>query len=190
MLSIRDTKKLLDSSYDSNETIQNKPLAGYKLDTELSTKNHKVFLNENNKPFIVYRGTSNRMDVGTDVKKWLGFNSHRDDISKKVNQSVINKYDQTPTLLGHSLGAGLAQDSAMKNQKVITYNKLSKPSDVFLKKNKNQTNYRTFNDPISRFTVPSDKNVNFRSRSLNPFVAHSTKGLKEENRMSPWITLL
>ena len=70
-ISLADTKQLIDSSYLSNEEIQKKPLNGYKLDTQLSTSNHKIFINENGKPFIAYRGTANRMDAGTDVKSFL-----------------------------------------------------------------------------------------------------------------------
>jgi len=186
-INLDQTKDLIDYSYMSNEEIQNKPLKGYKLDTDLSTKNHKVFVNENGKPFISYRGTSNRMDAGTDVKKFLGLKTHRQEISDKVNNTVINKYGQSPTLIGHSLGGALGQDASKKGQEVITYNKMTPIPNILKKRNKNQTDIRTHNDLISRFIVPSRNNVTIRSKSYNPIVSHSTKSLKESNRMKPMI---
>jgi len=186
-INLDDTKRLIDSSYLSNEQIQNKPLKGYTLDTQLSTANHKVFVSDTGKPYISYRGTANRMDVGTDVKKFLGLKTHRQEISDKVNNTVINKYGQTPTMVSHSLGGALSQDAAKKNQEVITYNKMTPLSHIIKKKNPNQTDIRTHNDLISRFIVPSKNNVTIRSKSYNPIVSHSTKSLKESNRMKPMI---
>ena len=184
-INLDQTKDLIDYSYMSNEEIQNKPLKGYKLDTELSTKNHKVFVNENGKPFISYRGTSSRMDVGTDVRKFLGLKTHRQEISDKVNNMVINKYGQTPTMVSHSLGGALSQDAAKKNQEVITYNKMTPLPHMFKKKNPNQTDIRTRRDFVSRMIVPDKNNVTVRSKSFNPLVNHSTKHLGERNRLHP-----
>jgi hypothetical protein len=183
MLPLKDTKLLLDLSYETNATAREKGKdLGYILDEELSTKNHKVFL-KNGKPYIVYRGTASRFDIGTDLKYFVGAGSHRQQISNRVNNRVEQKYSIMPVLLGHSAGGGFAQQAANKNkQEVITYNKISTPRDYLRKKNTHQTNMRTHNDPVSALLWPKKSTITFSSRSYNPLVSHSTRALKTKNR--------
>ena len=107
---------------------------------------------------------------------WIGKYTKRVKHSKKVVNDVKNKYGEGPQAIGHSLGGYLAENSGAKN--VVTYNKLALP---FQSKNPFQTDIRTSNDMASVFSNRKNKNITLKSKSWNPFVAHSTKSLKNKN---------
>ena len=69
---------ILEASYqpnrDAKETLEKE---GYTLDTDLSTREHKVFIDPEGKPNIAFRGTVNKKDMFSDVLLGLGL-SHLD----------------------------------------------------------------------------------------------------------------
>ena len=152
---------ILAASYQPNRVATNTlEKDGYRLDPTLSTREHKVFIDEQGDPSIVFRGTNQKSvkDIGSDILLGLGL-SHLDPRQRASNalvEKVRSKYNKDPNLYGHSLGGALAEKSARatgNKGNVVTYNKGAAPSDVFQINPSNQVDVRTKNDPVSFFSM-------------------------------------
>ena len=87
MSSLRD---ILAASYQPNrDAEQTLAKDGYKLDRDLSDRNAKVFVNNEGKSNIVFRGTvpTNKKDIFSDVLLGLGL-SYLDPRQRKSNNLV------------------------------------------------------------------------------------------------------
>lgn len=152
---MKHLKTLLNQSYknkdNDDKNIDNK----YFLDEELSSNKTKVYKTDNNEVVIANRGTSDFKDVISDIKLAFGFKDKRFNEAKEVLDKVKNKYkDSSIDVIGHSLGARVAEelgknDNQIKN--IITLNKPTTPLDLFKKsKNKDkQIDIRTQKDLVS-----------------------------------------
>ena len=150
---------ILKASYEPNrdaeETLRKD---GYTLDRNLSNRDAKVFLSESGEPNIVYRGTTNKKDIFSDVLLGLGL-SHLDPRQRQSNnlvKAVKEKYKTDPNLYGHSLGGGIAEKAGKETGntgQVITYNKAVSPSDIFQINPSNQTDVRTSGDIVSALSM-------------------------------------
>lgn len=183
MVDFDKLKAGLDSSYQSNDKAE-KTLKkqGLTLDKSLSGERAKVYTDADGKPHISYRGTENKNDVLTDVKAFLGMNNNkRIRHSKKVAREVESKYGTPATAVGHSLGGFLAEKSGVHGE-IITYNKLATGRS---KKNDKQIDIRDQKDLASVLTQNRKSNITLQSKSKNPLVIHSTKGLKTSNIIQP-----
>ena len=154
MSSLRD---ILAASYQPNrDAEQTLAKDGYKLDRDLSDRNAKVFVNNEGKSNIVFRGTvpTNKKDIFSDVLLGLGL-SYLDPRQRKSNnlvKAVKDKYKNDPNLYGHSLGGGLAEKASKATGiqgNITTYNKAASPSDIFQRNPSNQTDVRTSTDLVS-----------------------------------------
>jgi hypothetical protein len=176
-----DLKTILQASYkpqaEAQETLENK---GYTYDKDLSTMEHKVFVNSEGTPQIAYRGTVRLSDwmrnslTATGLEKYdTKFNE-----AKQLRDSVEAKYNKPPEIYGHSRGANLAEYAGKGTQsKVTTYNK---PVSIFgLGKtlNENQKDIYTKNDIPSTLSRFQYGNKQYIASPLNPLKAHSTKNL-------------
>ena len=178
MNKLADIKTGIDASYKNNETAKNMlSKQGFSLDEQLSGQRAKVFTNPKGEPVVAFRGTANKKDMVSDalIMAGLGKYTKRVKHSKKVIKQVEDKYKQKTGAIGHSLGSYLAQNSNAKG-KIVTYNGLKVNNN-----NKNQTNIRTNKDLVSILTKKKGNNITLKSKSWNPFVAHSTKSLKDKN---------
>lgn len=146
---------ILEASYQPNreakETLEKE---GYKLDTDLSTRENKVFIDAEGKPSIAFRGTVSKKDVFSDVLLGLGL-SHLDPRQKQSTnlvKMVEEKYKKAPDVYGHSLGGALAEKSGTSG-KITTFNKGVAPSlsQIFRTTPSNQEDIRTKNDLVSMF---------------------------------------
>lgn len=153
-------KDILEASYQPNREATNTlEKAGYKLDPTLSTREHKVFIDEaSGEPNIVFRGTNPKAtkDIFSDVLIGLGLNKYdpRQQRSNALVEQVKKKYNKDPHLYGHSLGGKLAEEAGRSTSaSVTTFNKATDPRDVFKTISEKQTDVRTENDPISIFSV-------------------------------------
>ena len=186
MENMAELKAGLDASYKPNEEasaiLEN---LGYSLDFQLSGQRAKVFTDSSGKPYIAFRGTANKQDMVTDAKAYMGLgvgeNSKRVAHTKQVVKQVREKYGVEPTVIGHSLGGYLAEQSGT-NGEVYTYNKLATGRS---KGNASQTDVRTSNDVASAIGVitkpKNNKKITLKQKSWNPLVSHGTKGLKMRN---------
>ena len=180
MNKLLNVKTGLDASYqDNNQAKRTLAKQGFTLDEQLSGQRAKVFVDPSGKPVVSYRGTSNKKDVITDALIMAGLGKHTKRVkhSKKVMREVEKKYNQPAGAIGHSLGGYLAENSGAKG-KIVTYNKAATGRKI---KNKNQTDIKTNKDLVSILTRKKKNNVTLKSKSWNPFTAHSTKSLKDKN---------
>lgn len=173
-------KELFQASYDNPKQAEERlSKIGYKFQSDLSSPESKVFLDPEDKPVILHRGTHRLEDVGTDVKSiLLGQEGRRTRQAKELTKKVREKYGKPVTAVGTSLGGFLSEHSGAEN--VITYNKGVRPKDIFKKIPTTQIDIRSSKDIIS---LPSllqrggkkiTKKVPFYTDILT---AHSTKVL-------------
>jgi len=143
------TKDIFKASYD-NPLDAEKRLAqhGYKFQSDISSPESKVFLDPEDKPIILHRGTHRVEDWGTDLKSiLLGKEGRRTREANALTKQVQEKYGKPVTAYGTSLGGFLAEKSGAEN--VVTYNKGVSPKDIFKKIKPTQTDIRTNKDIIS-----------------------------------------
>ena len=176
-------KDILEASYQPNREAKNTlEKGGYTLDPTLSTREHKVFIDESGNPNVVFRGTNTKSikDIGSDILLGLGLSKYdpRQQTSNALVEQVKQKYGKDPSLFGHSLGSSLAEKAGLASgaEKVVTYNKPVTPSEMFNITPSNQTDIRTANDPVSflsmfqsgnKKTIKGRKDL-LKTHSLNP----------------------
>jgi hypothetical protein len=189
----------LDVSYSPLEKTQKKlDPYGYKLDTELSTKENKVFYNPySNKVVYSVAGTNpySARDLGTDA--YLAFlgqaglkGTNRYKEAEATLEKVRGKYKKAKkTLIGHSLGSQIINTLDKKaNEQVKGF---GTGSGIFSAPQTGEF-YRTFYDPFS-FTskdklIPSyipEKKGNLRGKQKvdypqGIFPSHSYSNLRSQ----------
>ena len=175
-----EEKQLFEASYQ-NPLDAEKTLAkyGYKFQSDLSTPESKVFLDPQDNPVILHRGTHRIEDWGTDVNSiLLGREGRRTREARELTTKVREKYNKPVKAVGTSLGGFLAEQSGAEN--VLTYNKGVRPTDIFKRRKETQTDIRSSKDIIS---LPSVLQRGGKTKTVKvPFftdilTAHSTKVL-------------
>ena len=146
----------LNVSYSPLEKTQKKlDPYGYKLDTELSTKENKVFYNPyNNKVVYSVAGTNpfSARDLGTDAYlAFLGQSglkaTNRYKEAEATLEKVRNKYKKAnKTLISHSLGSSIVNTFNIKPDEQVKG--FGTGSGLFSQGGKGQS-FRTFYDPFS-----------------------------------------
>ena len=159
-------KDLIDAGYkkygseDENQILRKHNLS---RDESLSNDKNRVYKdNTSGKAYVLYPGTKDTRDIGTDIAIGLGglFNpiqnlTPRYREAKRVASKVKQKYgSDRVTAIGHSLGGGLAASSGI--QKRITYNKAVGLSDLWRPVSSGQIDYRTKKDPVSFYLIFND----------------------------------
>lgn len=171
-----DLKDLFEASYDNPKQAEERLIKkGYKYDTEFSSPESKVFV-KNNEPVILLRGSKRVEDWGTNLKSvLLGQEGRRTREAKELTKKVKAKYEKPVTAIGTSLGGFLAEQS--NSDRIITYNKATRPTDIFKKIKPTQYDIRTNKDIVS---LPSlfQRGGRKRTIKLKPttdiLTAHST----------------
>jgi hypothetical protein len=124
----------------------------YDFDDGLSNDNQQVYYDKKKKKLLVsVAGTHNLKDVGTDV--YLAMGHLKDTNRYKEAENVLNKAKvkygvDNATVVGHSLGGGVSQYIAGKNDKVYT---LDKGATIGQPTRANEKAYRTAGDAVSLF---------------------------------------
>lgn len=180
-LTSEELKNVLESSYQKNNLAQRTVGKRFTLDTPLSNREHKVYLdNQTHKPIFVSRGTSNLNDVGTDfmlATPGLRYLSSRFANDKKALNDVHNKYGNSAIVLGHSMGGSVVSTIGSHNDKIITLNRGFGLGEVFNKKRPNEIILRTSLDPVSVIGL-----TNFGKQktisNYNPLQSHDISNLK------------
>jgi hypothetical protein len=153
-VSKQQLSSLINASYQgTNAGAKTAEKEGFKMDSALSNRKHKVFTDAENNPHVVFTGTRTLGDVITDgaLAVGLGRFTNRFQDSKKLVQKVKNKYNKPVTASGHSLGGSLAEYSGA--DKIITLDKGAGLGDIGRKIKKNQTDIRTGTDPVSLLSL-------------------------------------
>ena len=137
------------------------------LDKQLSNANHKIFIDKERNPTVVFRGSKNENDLMTDVLLGAGLEKYstrfRD--SKKLIEDVRKKYHNKPiTSASHSLGGSLSEYAG--GDKIITVNKGVGIGGIGKQLKPNQIDIRTNNDIVSLLskTQSGSKKINIKTK--------------------------
>lgn len=184
-VSANEVKDLIEAGYSRTgdaEKIGKK----YKLtlDKQLSNANHKIFIDKERNPTVVFRGSKNENDLMTDGLLATGLENYstrfRD--SKQLIDKINKKYHNKPILTtGHSLGGSLAEYAG--GDKIITFNKGVGIGGIGKQLKTNQTDVRTNNDIVSLLskTQSGSKKINIKTNHISPLSEHSHKNLSKLN---------
>ena len=170
----RDLKRVLKASYEPNKKAK-KTLAksGFELDKKLSGQRAKVFTNKTGQGNVVFRGTDNIHDVGTDLSLGVGLIpvTKRMKHTKKVARKAEAKYGDV-NAFGHSIGGFLAEKSGVSGN-IVTYNKATLGAKN--RKKKRQVDIRTKGDIVSVLTPAHSSNITLENNK--PHYILKTHGL-------------
>jgi hypothetical protein len=162
---------------DAQTTLEKK---GYKYDTELSSPDTKVFVDEMGTPHIAYRGTHRVMDWATNFKILTGKGTETEKVreAKDTAKKVEAKYGKAANAYGHSQGGFISENSGVGGQ-IYTYNKAVAPKDIFKKISEKQTDIRTTRDVVSLPSYfQSGKKITIQSPvGTDALSAHALKAL-------------
>jgi len=179
----------LKIGYLRNERKQRKRLKrfGYRLDANLTTRDHLVAYNPTTKKVIfISNGTqvTSPSDIYTDVGG-VGLNRLRETGRfKSTNDAYLKAkeaYKDAPiTLVGHSLGGAIISAIDLKNNdKAIGYNS----AVAFNKPKENLKLFRTAGDPFSLFSKNTTTLANQSSlleRVKNPLQPHNVDNVRNQ----------
>jgi hypothetical protein len=176
-----EVKDLIEASYSRTGEAENiGEKYGLKLDKQLSNANHKIFIDKERNPSIVFRGSKNENDFMTDVLLGAGLENYstrfRD--SKKVVDDVRKKYHNKPiSSYGHSLGGSRAEYS--KGDRIVTVNKGVGIGGIGAHLKPNQTDIRSRNDIVSLLgkSQHGSRKITLKTNNINPLAEHSHKNL-------------
>ena len=185
-LSTSDFYDILKSSYMNQRDAADYLSDRYNYDKDLSTMESKVFVNkETGNPLISSRGSTRVSDFLWEDPRLMTyggsfFDTRRVSDIKNLSKATQEKYGMAPTLVGHSLGAYLAEKGAQATpgSQVYTYNKAAGFPSIFGSTPKNQYDYRTTLDVPSALSQFQSGNRTTLSGSWNPFESHAIKYLK------------
>ena len=184
-ISANEVKDLIESGYSRTgdaEKLGKK--YGLTLDKSLSNANHKIFIDKERNPTVVYRGSKNENDAMTDGLLAIGLEKYstRFRESKDLLNDIRKKYNNKPvTSLGHSLGGSLAE--YVGADKVVTVNKGVGISGIGKQLKANQTDIRTDSDLVSILskTQNGGKQITIKTKEINPLKEHSHANLSKLN---------
>lgn len=148
-------EKALDISYSPLEKTQRKLQPyGYKLDTALSTKQNKVFIQPESKKLVFTTAGTNPLsarDIATDAYlAFLGKAGLQSTSRYKESEALLKKAREKypkykKTLAGHSLGSTIVSNLAKPDEQVRGF---GSGSGLFSQGGVGQS-FRTFYDPFS-----------------------------------------
>ena len=175
---------LIEASYKNNNEADR---LGRKHDLQinhrLSGNEHKVYVDKENNPTIVFTGSNKANDwLQTNPMIALGLQrkSKRFQDADKLVEEVKKKYNGKLTTVGHSLGGRLAEH--VNSDKIYTVNKGTGLGDIGRTIQKNQTDIRTINDPfsiLSKTQNHKNKLIEINNNSNNLIDAHKYSHLKK-----------
>ena len=176
-------KPILEASYATNKEAKNMlEKNNYKLDKDLSTREARVFVDEEGTPNITVRGSKTAKDfLISDPLIALGLSKYdpRQKSTNKLIEKTKKKYQKDPNLYGHSLGGSLVNNAKTKGN-ITTFNKGAGASDLFRKIPKNHTDIRTSGDIVSALSTTQRGKNKITLKNNNILKAHGLKNLKRK----------
>ena len=173
-------RPILEASYAKNKEAKNiLEKNNYKLDKDLSTREARVFVDEEGTPNITVRGSKTAKDfLISDPLIALGLSKYdpRQKSTNNLIEKTKKKYQKDPNLFGHSLGASLV-NNANTTGNITTFNK---GADLFRKIPKNQTDIRTSGDLVSALSTTQRGKHRITIKNNNPLTSHGLKNLKRK----------
>jgi hypothetical protein len=176
-------RPILEASYAKNKEAKKiLESQNYKLDKGLSTKEAKVFVDENGVPNIAVRGSKTVKDFLISdplVALGLGRFDPRQKSTDRLIKKTKQKYNQDPNLYGHSLGGSLISNAKTKG-KITTFNKGAGMGDLLKQISSNQTDIRTSGDIVSALSTTQRGKNKITLKNNNIFKSHGLKNLKRK----------
>ena len=173
-------KPILEASYATNKEAKNiLEKNNYKIDKDLSTKEARVFVDEDGTPNITVRGSKSVKDfLISDPLLALGLSRYdpRQKATNNLIEKTKQKYNKDPNLYGHSLGGALI-NNAKTSGKITTFNKGAGIGDLFQKIPKRQTDIRTSGDLVSALSTTQKAKNKITLKNNNILKAHSLSNL-------------
>ena len=173
-------KPILEASYATNKDAKNiLEKNNYKLDKDLSTREARVFVDEQGTPNITVRGSKTVKDfLISDPLIALGLSRYdpRQKATNNLIEKTKQKYKQDPNLYGHSLGGALI-NNAKTSGTITTFNKGAGIGDLFKKIPKRQTDIRTSGDLVSALSTTQKAKNKITIKNNNILKAHSLSNL-------------
>eukprot|EP01038_Epipyxis_sp_PR26KG_P016662 gene16662-22782_t len=175
-LSVKDTKKFLQKSYEKDLSDHD----DYKVDHELSGSRFQAYYHPEKQHLVtVHRGTANMADWLTDLRYAFGDKSaNRFKHAKQQQKLAQEKYRdaKTVSVLGHSLGHALADhaNDENDNNEMITVNGAVNIPDSFKKVKPEAKKYhiKSSTDPISFFARKKQSKI-IPAQYYDPLKEHS-----------------
>jgi hypothetical protein len=178
-IAVKHLNQLLNESYKNKNKTSDR-IDNYELDKDLSTDKTKIYKDTQTGDIkMVNRGTSDIKDVITDAGLLFGYKNKRYNEGRQILQQIKQKYpDKSIDVIGHSLGASVAEDIGKDPQikNIITLNKPTTPLDLFKKSKINDKQYdiRTKKDLVSMLQpIQKDENdIIIPSETNNVYTEH------------------
>lgn len=165
-------RSVIKNSYNPQDSI-----GDFVIDKDLSGKRSQVYTNpETNQLLYSVAGTRSFTDVINDARAIGGGlkNTQRYKHADHVLKSAKEKYpDYATTLVGHSLGGGIASRIGSAGDRTFTYNS----ANLLGKDRHNVVAVRHRNDIVS--VLGADSSINFGG--VGDLNSHSSDRLKSEN---------
>lgn len=187
------TSNLLNFFKNSYSKKKEDNFDDYHLDHNLSGERFQAYYNpETNHLVTVHRGTKGMQDWVTDLRYSLGDKSSaRFKHAEKMQKEAEDKYSYASkkSVVGHSLGAVIAQNNGKNADEVITLDKPVRPQeDLFNTKAKDQVDIRTERDPVSflhGIEWSNGNEITIPSNTYNPLTEHRAIALErlDQNRL-------
>lgn len=176
-------RPILEASYAKNKEAKNiLEKNNYKLDKDLSTREARVFVDEEGTPNITVRGSKTAKDwLISDPLLALGLSSldPRQKSTNKLIEKTKKKYGSDPNLYGHSLGGALVSGANTKG-KITTFNKGAGMGDLLKQISSHQTDIRTSGDIVSALSTTQRGKNKITLKNNNILKAHGLKNLKRK----------
>ena len=170
-ISAASLNKMIESSYKSRKEATPE-IDGYKLDTALSNKKGKVYVDANGKTIVIQRGTKSTVSDWMNNAAYLtGTYKYTDryQTAKKLQEDAEKQYGaQNIDTVGHSQSGILARELGKNSKNIITVN----PASLFQKKADNETVIRSSLDPVS--FLQRNPTHTIKAESWNPLKEHSS----------------
>jgi hypothetical protein len=174
---------LLDAGYQVDDAKQKLGEEGYKKVDKFSNRNHSVFVDKEDNPFIVHRGTQNLSDVVADAFVLTGLEQFHPRFreAKRLTRKVRLEYEKPVTVLGHSLGGSLAEVSG--GDKIITVNKGVGLGGIGKIIPENQIDLRRRGDVVSALSnlQYAHKKNQSSINNVNPLLLHKYGSILEDD---------
>lgn len=170
-----ELKKFVDAGYKKKKDVKN--IDGYVLDTELSTRRDKIYVDpKTGKAVHTISGTDSLKDWSNNLLIPFGLHSktNRYKNAEETQKKANAKYGkQNVSVISHSQSGNIA-DNLAKRDLVGDENITLNPA-IIGKPSKNVKVVKSYFDPVSYFTKTKKSDVVLKPTSINPLTEHSTK---------------
>ena len=169
-ISSKELNRVVKNSYKKKKDI--KPISGYELNKELSSKRSKIYSNAEGQALISHSGTDSAKDWVNNAFIPFGYkNTERYKRQERAQRAANAAYGKDNVLTtSHSQSGETARILAKKG---LSSKSVSINPAIILKKHKNVQVVRSSGDLVSALTPMSRNDVTIQSNTYSPLSEHS-----------------